>query len=185
MAAWLAALLIAAAFAVLLGTFALVSRAGRRAHVRASLLLLALDALSTAFGPYYDLLLWVVVQGLVTFIWFAFYPTDPFLQAGGVAGPLVLASGVAVSTGLLVLSGAWALAAGLVSAAGVADEAMFPGMATLDIFAQPGRTAVGSMATPAFWVMALPASAAVVWVLFGSRIRRRWRLATAALKALS
>jgi hypothetical protein len=93
-------------FLALLGTFSVIGRFSTASRVKASVLLLILTAISALIGPLYDMLLWTVVQCIVTVIWFLFYPPDSFLS-GGVFGPMVLLTGVAVSySGLSLLMGA-------------------------------------------------------------------------------
>ena len=67
-------------FIALLGTFSVIGRFGPETTLKASVVLLALTAISTFVGPLYDLLLWTIIQYLATIIWFLFYPTDAFLE---------------------------------------------------------------------------------------------------------
>ena len=88
-------------FVVLLGTFSVIGRFGAASKVRVSIVMLALTLASGAIGPLYDLVLWTVIQSLVTIIWFLFYPTNAF-ESQGFLGPLVLLVGVTVSAITLV-----------------------------------------------------------------------------------
>ncbi len=72
--------LVTEGFLVLLGTLSVIGRFGDRARVRASLLLIILTLISAIVGPVYDMLLWTVVQCLVTIIWYPVFPADPFVS---------------------------------------------------------------------------------------------------------
>jgi hypothetical protein len=99
--------LIAAAFAVLLATFAAVTRFGPAAQAVTNLILILLALAAAAAGPLYDLMLWPTIQCLATIVWFVFFRTDAFRNdtfvAGeirgrwGALGPLSLCAGVIVS----------------------------------------------------------------------------------------
>jgi cytochrome c oxidase subunit IV len=72
--------LVTEGFLVLLGTLSVIGRFGDRERVRASLLLIILTLISAIVGPVYDMLLWTVVQCLVTIIWYPVFPSDLFVS---------------------------------------------------------------------------------------------------------
>jgi len=72
--------LVTGGFLLLLGTLSVIGRFGDGARVRASLLLIILTLISAIVGPVYDMLLWTVVQCLVTIIWYPVFPADPFVS---------------------------------------------------------------------------------------------------------
>ena len=145
-------------FGVLLGTFTVIGKFGEAGPVRASLILLALDALAAFGAPFYDMWLWFVIQSLVTIVWFLFYPSDPFLT-GGVFGPIVLLAGVSVSTLSLVLGAGLAIS--------TMEETNF--MSGLGIV---------------FILMILLGIPILVGLVFGRRISHRWMQGIRALRAI-
>ena len=73
-------------FGALHGTFAVIGKVGQTGHVRASLLLLLVDAVAGATAPLFDLWLWFVIQALLTVVWFLYTDKDRFV-VGGLLGP--------------------------------------------------------------------------------------------------
>lgn len=146
-------------FYVLLGTFATLGRFGIH-PTKGGLLLLLLAFISTAIGPTYDLLLWTIIQYIITVIWFLYYPRDP-LASSRVFGPLVLCTGVALSAVIL---------------------AILLGLPVTMAFAALGSTIAGGMDRGTAIGAAI--GIAGVYFIFGPRIRKRWRLGADALRAL-
>ena len=150
-------------FGVLLGTFTVIGKFGEAGPVRASLILLVLDAIAVFAAPFYDIWLWFMVQALVTVIWFLFCPQDQLL-VGGIAGPLVLLTGVCLSA---------------VSAVGiVAGFVGWMGSAPIDSYG------VGDEDRTTLIAVVVAGSIPITALAFGRRIKSRWLLGIARLEEI-
>jgi hypothetical protein len=162
--------LVIAGFVALLGTFSVIGRFSTASRVKASVLLMILTAISALIGPLYDMLLWTVVQCIATVIWFLFYPPDSFLS-GGVLGPMVLLTGVAVSySGLSLMMGAVTVIAANFITASLGGA--IPGANQLPTISYQFLFAI--------WFLGGLEAA----ILFWNRISERWLQGFRALKAI-
>ncbi|MBM2843460.1 MAG: hypothetical protein HW404_1297 [Anaerolineales bacterium] len=104
-----------------------------------------------------------------------------YIQTGGDLGPMVLLFGVLMSTGPLMRGGGRFLVILSVTVLGAVDAAVTPGIPPVDAFAAPESTAIRSMGTPAYWVIAVsarppgPPAAGGPWPLVARWAGRRWQ----------
>jgi hypothetical protein len=120
-----------------------------------------LALIASSIGPTYDLMLWMIIQYILTVFWFLYYPKDP-LKSSRVFGPLVLCSGVLASAVILIV---------------------LLGFPVTMAFAAIGSTI--SAGEDAGGVIGAAVGVLGVYFIFGRRIRQRWRLGADALKALN
>ena len=151
--------LVITGFYVLLATFATLGRFGIN-PVKAGLLLLLMAFVSRFIGPIYDMLLWTIIQYIITVIWFLYYPKDP-LASSRVFGPLVMCTGVFLSALILVF---------------------LLGLPVTIAFAALGSTVSGGADIGE--IVGAAVGIVGVYLVFGRRIRERWRLGADALRAL-
>ena len=163
-------------FGALLGTFTVIGKFGTAGPVRASVLLLVLDVVAVAVAPVFDLWLWFVIQCLVTVIWFLFYPTDAFVT-GGVAGPLVLVSGVVIGT----LSMFFLCGIALFMTISMIGNAI---TGNFDVIRSFPNLFLLMNDIPAAMLAVYLAGAGIGSILFWRRIWHRWMQGIRALKAI-